>query len=50
MLFPTLGPSSLPIVVAQPDEIHANRTMGVGSGGPWSPWIFKHGTDIVDRG
>jgi len=24
MLFPTLGPSSLPVVVAQPDERHAN--------------------------
>jgi len=24
MLFPTLGPSSLPIVVAQTDERHAN--------------------------
>jgi len=24
--FPTLGPSSLPVVVAQPDERHANRT------------------------
>jgi len=26
MLFSTLGPSSLPVVVAQPDERHANRT------------------------
>jgi len=26
MLFPILGPSSLPVVVAQPDERHANRT------------------------
>jgi len=25
MLFLTLGPSSLPVVVAQPDERHANR-------------------------
>jgi len=25
MLLPTLGPSSLPVVVAQPDERHANR-------------------------
>jgi len=25
MQFPTLGPSSLPVVVAQPDERHANR-------------------------
>jgi len=25
MLFLTLGPSSLPVVVAQPDESHANR-------------------------
>jgi len=26
--------------------------MGVGSGGcvSWPPWIFIHGTDIVDRG
>jgi len=24
--------------------------MGVGSGGPWPPWIFMHGTDILDRG
>jgi len=29
MLFPTLGPSSLPVVVAQPDERHANRTVSV---------------------
>jgi len=26
MLFPILEPSSLPFVVAQPDERHANRT------------------------
>jgi len=26
MLFPILGPSSLPLVEAQPDERHANRT------------------------
>jgi len=25
MLFLTLGPSSLPVVVAQPDKRHANR-------------------------
>jgi len=24
--------------------------MGVGSGGPCTPWIFKHGTNIVNRG
>jgi len=24
--------------------------MGVGSGGSGPPWIFKHGTNIVDRG
>jgi len=24
-----LGPSSLPVVMAQPDEIHANRTASV---------------------
>jgi len=29
MLFPTLGPSSLPVVVAQPDEKHANRAASV---------------------
>jgi len=29
MQFPILGPSSLPVVVAQPDEIHANRTASV---------------------
>jgi len=28
-LFPTLGPSSLSIVVAQPDERHANITVSV---------------------
>jgi len=26
MLFPVLGSSSLPVVVAQPDERHANKT------------------------
>jgi len=29
MLFPTLGPSNLPVVVAQPDERHANVTVSV---------------------
>jgi len=29
MLFPILGPNSLPVVVAQPDEIHANSTASV---------------------
>jgi len=29
MGFHTLGPSSLPIVVAQPDEIYANSTASV---------------------
>jgi len=29
MLFPTLGPSSLSVMVAQPDERHANRTASV---------------------
>jgi len=29
MLFPTLGPSSLPVVVTQPDKRHANRTAAV---------------------
>jgi len=33
MLFPTLGPSSLPVVVVMPDERHANRTASAwGSG------------------
>jgi len=29
MLFPILGPSSLSVVMAQPDERHANRTASV---------------------
>jgi len=29
MLFPTLGPRSPPVVVAQTDERHANRTVSV---------------------
>jgi len=29
MLFPTLGPISLPVVVAQPDERHVNRIASV---------------------
>jgi len=29
MLFPILGPSSLPVVVGQPDERYANRTASV---------------------
>jgi len=29
MLFPILGPNSLSVVVAQPDERHANRTASV---------------------
>jgi len=29
MLFSTLDPSSLPVVMAQPDESHANRTASV---------------------
>jgi len=32
MLFPTLGPSSLSVVMAQPDERHANRTASCWSG------------------
>jgi len=32
MLFPTLESSSLPVVVAQPDEGHANRTVLCWSG------------------
>jgi len=35
MLFTTLGPSSLPIVVAQPDERHANRIASV-------KWYDRH--------
>jgi len=31
------------IIISPPD-------MGVGSVGLLSPWIFKHGTNIVDRG
>jgi len=29
MLFPILGPSSLPVVVTQPDERHTNKTSSV---------------------
>jgi len=29
MLFPILGPNSLPIEVTQPDERHANKTTSV---------------------
>jgi len=29
MLLPILGPSSLPVVVAQPDKRHANRSASV---------------------
>jgi len=29
MLFPTLGPSNLPVVVVQSDERHANRAASV---------------------
>jgi len=29
MLFPTLGPSSLPVMVAQPDERHVNKAASV---------------------
>jgi len=32
MLFPTLGPSKLPIVVAQPNERHVNRKASDWSG------------------
>jgi len=35
-LFPTLGPSSLPVVVAQHDERHANSTATV------MEWYDKH--------
>jgi len=41
MLFLTLGPSSLPIVVAQPDERHANRTAFVLS------WYDRHRADNI---
>jgi len=36
MLFPILGSSSLPIVVAQPDERHENRTAMCWSGMTYS--------------
>jgi len=36
MLFPTLGPSSLPVVVAQPDERHANSVASV------LEWYARH--------
>jgi len=36
MLFPTLGPSSLSVVVAQPDERHADRTGSV------MEWYDRH--------
>jgi len=35
MQFLILGPSSLPIVVAQPDESHANRTAWICVGVVW---------------
>jgi len=38
MLFPILGPSSLSVVVAQPDERHANRTASV------LEWYDRHRT------
>jgi len=37
MLFLILGPSSLPVVVAQVDERHANRIASV------SEWYERHG-------
>jgi len=36
MLFPILGPSSLSVVVTQPDERHANRIASV------LEWYDKH--------
>jgi len=36
MLFPMLGPSNLPVLVAQLDERHANRTVSV------LEWYDKH--------
>jgi len=38
MLFPIMEPSSLPIVVAQPDERHANITAAV------LEWYDRHRT------
>jgi len=35
-MFPNLGPSSLPVVVAQPDERHVNKTDSV------LEWYDKH--------
>jgi len=29
-------------------NLHGRRQRG--AGGPWPPWVFKHGTNIVDGG
>jgi len=38
LLFPTLGPSSLPVVVAHPDERHVNRAASA------LEWYDRHRT------
>jgi len=43
MLFSTLGPSSLPVVVAQPDERHANRAASV------LEWYDRHRAIIFKK-
>jgi len=43
MLLPTLGPNSLPVVVAQPDERHANRAASV------LEWYVRHRAYIVQH-
>jgi len=41
MLFPTLGPSSLPVVVAQPDERHAHSTTSGSNEEAYRNYFFK---------
>jgi len=43
MLFPTLGPSSLSVVVAQPNEKHANRSASM------LEWYDRHRALIVQH-
>jgi len=42
VLFPTLGLSNLPVVVAQPDEGHTNRTASVLQWYGKTPSIVQH--------
>jgi len=44
LLIPTLGPSSLPVVVAQPDERHENRSASV------LEWYNRHTSTGLDLG